>query len=310
MKLRELFESNVESDHFQPDTGFLKTKEEIAAWLDEHKVTNYSINDDLAVDVNGDVSVHVPKHIPGDPNAKWANLPIQFGKVSGKFYIQNVKDSLKGCPKEVGGTFTVFNSYMPDLIGSPSKVGQHFYLSNCHRLESLTGMASSIGGYVHIFGCHRLKNLEGMPDTIHGDLIIRQAQSLQSLQGSAKRIEGRLDIVDASSLFSIKGCPNYIDGNFNLYRTSVSSIVGIASTINGEFAFSGGKGLHQDAHILMMIKGLQAVKREVVPSSKSGKALAIINKYLKQPYGMKRWIDCQSELIDTGYENYAKVRSK
>jgi hypothetical protein len=34
---------------------FLKTKEEITQWLDEYKIKNYTINDDLTVNVDGSV---------------------------------------------------------------------------------------------------------------------------------------------------------------------------------------------------------------------------------------------------------------
>lgn len=54
----------------------LKTKKEIQAWLDEMEIKNYTINDDLIVDVNGDVTLSFKK---------LKTIPVQFGVLKGNF---------------------------------------------------------------------------------------------------------------------------------------------------------------------------------------------------------------------------------
>ena len=75
----------------------LKTKSAISLWLDKYDIENYTINDDLTVDVAGNVYLG---------NSGLATIPIQFGKVGGTFSCYNNQlKSLVGCPREVGGDF-------------------------------------------------------------------------------------------------------------------------------------------------------------------------------------------------------------
>lgn len=72
---------------------------QIKEWLDKNGIVNYTINNDLTIDVKGDVYLYrYPE----------TELPeyIQFKNVSGDFIIEYSNlTSLKGCPKEVGGDF-------------------------------------------------------------------------------------------------------------------------------------------------------------------------------------------------------------
>ena len=69
----------------------------VDAWLKEYGVKNYTINEDLSVDVNSDVDLMDKSLI---------EIPISFGVVSGNFSCKyNNLTSLEGCPVEVGGYF-------------------------------------------------------------------------------------------------------------------------------------------------------------------------------------------------------------
>jgi hypothetical protein len=72
----------------------------IKKWLNEHNITNYTINDDLTIDVKGEV------YLKGFTDKKLPDY-IQFRKVTGEFYIvsSNELESLEGVPEEVGGSF-------------------------------------------------------------------------------------------------------------------------------------------------------------------------------------------------------------
>jgi len=97
----------------------LQTKSEISLWLDKYNIKNYTINDDLTVDVAGSVNLY---------SNKLATIPIQFGKVTGRFSCyHNQLTSLVGCPKEVGGHFWCDNNKLTSLVGCPSVIRGWFY---------------------------------------------------------------------------------------------------------------------------------------------------------------------------------------
>ena len=94
-------------------------KIEIKAWLDSMDIKNYTINDDLTVDVNGDVYLSFNN---------LTSIPVQFGKVNGYFSCHNNQlISLAGCPSSVGDGFYCFdNNLLTSLKGCPSSVGGDF----------------------------------------------------------------------------------------------------------------------------------------------------------------------------------------
>ena len=69
----------------------------VESWLKSYEIENYTINEDLSVDVEGNVDLILNS---------LKVLPIQFRKVSGNFDCYNNKlTSLLGCPVSVGGNF-------------------------------------------------------------------------------------------------------------------------------------------------------------------------------------------------------------
>jgi len=93
----------------------LKNKQEIENWLNEMGVRNFTINDDLTVDVNGNVDISY-KYL--------TEIPVQFNKIKGVFDCGGNKNlkSLKGCP-QIG--VTIFLCYECDLRileGAPKEI--------------------------------------------------------------------------------------------------------------------------------------------------------------------------------------------
>ena len=90
------------------------TKKYIEAWLHTIAVKNYTINDDLTVDVFGYVDIS---------NENLTEIPVQFGKISGYFDCSHNKlTSLKNCPKEVNGSFYFYDNILEDINDLDSKI--------------------------------------------------------------------------------------------------------------------------------------------------------------------------------------------
>ena len=113
------------------------TRENIEISLDEFGIRKYTINDDLTVDVDGDVQLS---------NKKLDKIPFKFGKVTGDFWCDNNElESLEGAPREVGGDFFCGSNKLTSLQGAPREVGNDFYCGS-NKLTSLQGAPKKVGG--------------------------------------------------------------------------------------------------------------------------------------------------------------------
>jgi hypothetical protein len=130
-----------------------KTIDEIKNWLDKYGIKNYTINDDLTVDVDGDVYLS---------HNQLTSILVQFKNVGGYFYCYNNQlTSLEGCPSSVGGDFYCSNNQLTSLKGAPSIAGGDFYCSN-NQLTSLEGCPSSVSGDFYCYS-NKLTSLKGSP---------------------------------------------------------------------------------------------------------------------------------------------------
>ena len=155
IKPYKIFESNV--------SNFPTTRKEVIQVCNRYRIENYSINDDLSIDVNGDVNLAY-KNLE--------HLPLKFNYIEGSFDCSNNElKTLEGCPQTVGGDFDCHRNELKTLEGSPQTVGGDF---NCHfnKLETLEGGPQTVGGD---FDCYRneLKDLEHFPE-VSGDIDIEE----------------------------------------------------------------------------------------------------------------------------------------
>ena len=98
----------------------LSEKEKLIILLKKYKIANYTINDDLSVDVAGDVRL---SHL------RLTKLPFTFGSVTGDFDCSNNQlTSLQGAPSSVTGNFDCSDNRLTSLQGAPSVIG-NFYCS-------------------------------------------------------------------------------------------------------------------------------------------------------------------------------------
>lgn len=110
----------------------LKTKQQIKFWLGKYEITNYTINDDLSIDVSESVGLW---------NHNLTEIPVQFNEVNGYFSIEgNQLKSLKGCPRIVKGNFICDNNNLTSLKFSPEIVNGGFLCRLNPDLKSLEGI--------------------------------------------------------------------------------------------------------------------------------------------------------------------------
>jgi hypothetical protein len=99
--------------------NFPTTREEVVKVCEYYKIENYTINDDLSIDVDGSIGLY---------NKNLEHLPLKFNYVDGSFECQGNKlKSLEGCPKTVNGDFYCFTNELETLEGCPQTVGGDFY---------------------------------------------------------------------------------------------------------------------------------------------------------------------------------------
>ena len=86
----------------------------------EFGITNYTINTDGSIDVDGDVDISVKG---------LREIPIKFNKITGGFYCDNNKlTSLEGGPKSVGGHFYCSDNKLTSLEGAPQSINRWWFL--------------------------------------------------------------------------------------------------------------------------------------------------------------------------------------
>jgi hypothetical protein len=122
----------------------------------QYGITNYTINDDGSIDVNGDVDLY-------DENL--TKLPLNFNRVDGWFDCNdNQLTSLKSSPKWVGGGFWCNYNRLSSLEFSPEYVGGEFDCSH-NGLTSLKGCPKWVGSRFNCYN-NRLTSLEFSPDYV------------------------------------------------------------------------------------------------------------------------------------------------
>lgn len=141
MKLKDLFED-------------ARGKKEIVVLLKMMGVKeNYTINSDLTVDVDGDVTIRMG----------FSQTPLQFGRVTGNYLCSHIQTvtSLKGSPHFVGGTFNCLNTKITSLKGGPEHVGATMNCSNT-LIGSFEGSPSYIGGHFYSGRGTKIKSLQNI----------------------------------------------------------------------------------------------------------------------------------------------------
>jgi hypothetical protein len=141
-----------------------ESKEDIDSLCEKHSIKNYTINEDVSIDVDGDVLLY---------KKGLTELPLKFRKVSGDFYCSyNKLTNLSGSPREVSGDFICSDNKLTSLVGSPSSVGGHFYCSN-NQLTSLEGISKYISGRINC-RYNKLRDVRGVNENWRGEFLVEE----------------------------------------------------------------------------------------------------------------------------------------
>ena len=180
-------------------------------------------------------------------------------------------------------TFYCQEAKLTSLLGSPQKIGGSFY---CYK-NKLTTLEGGPEEVADTYSCcnNKLTSLEGVASHI-GKILICHNNSLTSLQGIHKLIKhigGKADFEANPIKSHVLGLLK-IDGLKQVKMHNMPSKHFVASKhhVNYDTQDSGGNKLQGNYY----------------------EVSEIINKHLK---GDRNIFDCQAELEDAGYEDYAQL---
>lgn len=128
----------------------LTGKDYIHFICDKYNIKNYTINDDLTVDVDGDVYIS---------NKALHKIPINFGEVNNFNCSYNLLTNLEGSPRIVNNFYCHGND-LTSLHGSPILVKGSFACFD-NLLTSLEGISKEIKGSI-ICNDNQITDLSGV----------------------------------------------------------------------------------------------------------------------------------------------------
>lgn len=119
----------------------LKNKEDIKAWLDKYGIQKYNINEDMTVDVDGDVDLS---------QKQLTSIAVQFNVVTGFFDCSTNKlTTLEGCPAIVDDDFLFYSNKVTSLLHGPQYIGKDYNGSN-NPLTSVNGCPVNVGRDINL----------------------------------------------------------------------------------------------------------------------------------------------------------------
>lgn len=231
-------------------------------------------------------------------------------KISGDLNCANNKNllTLKGAPQE--GVRALFCDVcnLTSLEGAPLKINGSFIASDNPNLKSLKGLPKEGIHDLYLHNCD-LTSLEGCPTVIHGEFACSDNKKLSSLKGMPQ--EGVSSVyVRGCNLTSLEGIPREIWGELICADNPITSLKGIHKIID-EIRDKIYLPVTIKSNILGLLK-ITSLRQIIFLSSDQHKnedlekIQAIINNYLPNPTSSEI-IDCQNELIEAGFEEYAEL---
>ena len=190
----------------------------------------------------------------------------------------NQLTSLEFCPKEVGGDFYCSSNQLTSLEFCPEKVGGNFWCS-FNKLTSLEFCPEKVGGYFYCYN-NKLTSLEFCPEKVGGDFWCSSNQ-----------------------LTSLEFCPKEVGGDFGCSVNKLTSLADIhkhLKKMNGIF-HAHKNPIKSNVIGLMLVAGCKEVDLD------NKEVQNIMNKHLKSPFGNRRVLECQSEMLEADLGEWAEL---
>ena len=156
------------------------------------------------------------------------------------------------------------------------------------------------------FNCsgYKLTTLRGAPSST-GHFICSN-NKLTSLVGAPSSVSGYFNCSD-NQLMSLTGAPSSINGYFNCaYNelTSLHDVHKIIKKMDGWFS-AGNNPITSCVLGVLLIEGCK--KLDINGDAIALEVRDIVNKYLPNACGFQGVLECQNELLDAGFDEYAKL---
>jgi len=185
--------------------------------------------------------------------------------------------SLEGAPKNIAGDFWCNGNHLTSLEHAPSTVDGDF-MCNDNKIISLVGAPSTVGGD---FWCYRngLTSLDGAPSLVGGDFTCHN-NLLTSLDELKSITVGEDFRCSKNMIHSLEGIHRKIKKMDGVFKATSNPIV---------------------SHVLglLLIEGLT---RATIDEER---VTQILNSYIGK--GRSALIPCQTQLLDEGFEEFAKL---
>lgn len=213
----------------------------------------------------------------------------------------NVSDQpgvdLSTLPRHVKGSFICRRNDLTSMEGGPTSVGED-YSCSYNNLTDLKGVPAIIPGQ---FLCskNQLTTLEHGPKQVDDTYNCGHNQ-LTSLKGIPDKISGYLDC-GHNPLNSFEGFPKSISKFVLMEKTDIKSLHNIHKHIHYIGQQLICSRIHDSVLGVLLIKGLKEFRMD------NSRVEAIVNYYLPNTRGMEAVFECQEELIEAGFEEYAQL---
>jgi hypothetical protein len=212
----------------------LKNPHEIDFWLKSMNISSFIIQEDLTVDIMGDLNLY---------GKQIKEIPVQFGTVEGDFLCgSNELKTLKGSPYKIGGNFScAFNNLVSLELGPQIVLGDYYCMGN--SLVSLKGAPLAVGS----FNCaqNQLTSLKDGPQEVNSDYVCSN-NLLTSIAYSPKIIPNKF-YCNLNQLTSLLDGPEVVSGRYQCSNNKLTNLIGVAQQL-GEMDCS--------ANPLTSLKGL------------------------------------------------------
>ncbi len=243
---------------------FLKTKDEILAWLEVHdemyKAGKYTLTLDekygFKVGCQGDVLIS-----NGETGLDF--IPVKFDYINGDFTIfQCPITSLEFCPSKISGKFFIMQARLTSLVGATQDVGTDFAAIHCN-LTSLKGCPSVVKGDFDVFQ-NNLTDLADGPRIVGGDYKVNY-NSLSSLKGSPEVIAKSFEAGHNRLTHLDYLCPS-IGGSIGLSNNQLVSLKGLPEQITDGLMLSHNQ-----------LKSLEHCPKRIIDGNEGGKGVFYFN---------------------------------